>query len=270
MPLSLSKIEAEAPSLVSLAKKSRSALDATSLNGQTAKFALVLDYSGSMSAEYASGRIQAFAEQALAFGTQLDDDGAIDLFVFDSTAVYLGEVTINNFGDAIKKYTSRRRMGTTNYAAAFTAVAEHYKLDGPLKALSAPVAAAPTSGLRGFFKKATTATPVAAPVKGLTTPAGQPVLALFLTDGVPDSPADAVSVLTALSEVPIFWQFVSIGQRKIEFLQKLDDLTGRWIDNADYKHVTSVTKLTDDQLVHILLDEYPDWVAEEKNRNQIA
>ena len=66
--------------------------------------------------EYRNGSMQRLAEKALALATQLDDDGAIDLFLFDSTAEYVGEVTLANFRNIIDKLTSGRRMGTTNYA----------------------------------------------------------------------------------------------------------------------------------------------------------
>ncbi|MCU1407674.1 MAG: tellurium resistance protein [Glaciihabitans sp.] len=280
MPISLTKIEQTAPGLLSLAKKSRSAIDAKGLNGQTAKLALVLDYSLSMTKQYKDGSVQDLAERVLAFGTQLDDDGAVDLFIFDREAVYLGEVNINNFRGVIDKYTAGRRKGSTNYAAAFTAVAEHYDLEAPLNRRPdpnwvAPAAEPSSGGLRALLRKTPAPPPPVeehplAPLAPLETPAAQPVLAVFLTDGVPDSRTQAVTVITALSFVPIFWQFISIGKEEIPFLVKLDDLKGRHIDNADYKAVRDITDLTEDTLLGILLDEYPAWVIEQKRRGQIA
>lgn len=253
MPLSLSKIEQSAPELLSLAKNAHAALGASPLKGQKSKLALVLDFSGSMSREYRSGAMQRLSEKVLALGTQIDDDGAIDLFVFDTTAAYLGEVTVDNFRGAVDRMTAGRRMGTTDYAAAFKLVEKHYGYGSSA-----------ATGLKGLFgKKSSGLTP-------LTKPAADPVLVLFLTDGAPNNQAEAVKAITELSYAPIFWQFMSIGAESIPFLEKLDDLDGRYIDNADYKPVGNVDKLTDMALFDLILDEYPEWVAEERRRGQIV
>ena len=81
----------------------------------------------------------------------------------------------------------------------------------------------------------------------------EPVLAIFLTDGAPDSKPQAVEELTKASYAPVFWQFLSIGSENIPFLQKLDDLDGRYIDNADYKPVGNVDTISDDELFNMIL-----------------
>lgn len=250
--LSLDKVQAEAPELLSLAKHANEALQVRQLNGQKAKVALVLDFSGSMRNEYSNGSMQRLAEKVLALGTQLDDDGAIDLFVFDTTAKYLGEVTLKDYKGSIDRLTRGRHMGTTAYDKAFDLVVDHYGF-----------APAKKSGLGGLFRKNTQA------FEPLRTPANEPVFVVFLTDGAPDNKPAAVEAITRASYAPIFWQFLSIGRESIPFLEKLDDLDGRYIDNADYKPVGNVDKLTDVQLFEKLLDEYPGWVKEEKTRGQI-
>jgi hypothetical protein len=239
MPIDLQKIEKKAPELLSLAKNAREAIDKSSLNGQLSNVALVLDFSMSMTALYNNGSVQRLAEKALALGTQLDEDGAIDIFVFDSSAAHLGAVSIDDFRNSIDRLTHGRRKGSTDYAAAFRAVDKRY------------------TPKKGLFSR------------GEGT-AAHPTLALFITDGVPNSKPEAVKVLTEISSKAIFWQFISIGHEKIPFLQKLDDLTDRYIDNADYQHVVDVDKLGDVELFNIVLKEYPEWVAEMKKRGKIA
>lgn len=254
MGITLDKIEQKAPELLSLAKNANEALSLRKLAGQKAKVALVLDFSGSMAGQYRSGAMQRLAEKILALGTQLDDDGAIDLFVFDSGAAHLGEVTIDNYRGSIDRLTKGRRMGTTSYTAAFDEVVKYYGF-APRRS---------SGGLGGMFRKKTPAL-----YEELTTPANEPVFALFLTDGSPDNKASAVEAITRASYAPIFWQFLSIGRESMPFLEKLDDLDGRYIDNADYKPVGDVDKLTDVKLFDLILDEYPGWVTEERNRGQI-
>lgn len=261
MALSFSKIQEEAPELLSLAKLSRVEISKQELDGQKAKVALVLDYSGSMGNEYRSGRMQRLAEKVLAVSTGLDDDGDIDFFVFDSSAAHLGEIALTNYQGSIDRLTSGRRMGTTNYAAAFTTVRDHYGFPGPV-----PVAGAPSKGLFGGLKKALA--PTVAPAA--TGPAEVPVFAIFLTDGAPDSKPAAVKALTEVSTAPIFWKFLSIGREDMAFLQKLDDLTDRFIDNADYKHIGDVEGISDKELFKALLDEYPTYLKEARAKGLIV
>src|SRR6478735_577726 len=126
MGLSLDKIEQKAPGLLSLAKTAVDHIDKSGLNGQVAKVALVLDYSGSMGSSYRSGAMQRLAEKVLALGTQFDDDGAIDFFVFDSSAAHLGEISIDDFAGSVDRLTNGRSMGSTNYADAFLTIRDHF------------------------------------------------------------------------------------------------------------------------------------------------
>lgn len=251
MAMSLEKIEKTAPSLLKTAETAVKTIDKARLNGQTAKVALVLDYSGSMSREYQSGAMQRLTEKVLALGTQFDDDGSIDFFVFDSGSAHLGEIGIDDFPGSVARLTQNRRMGTTNYAEAFLKVRNHFGF------------AAPAPAKKGFFGGLKKAQPSS------TAPADQPIYALFLTDGAPDSESDAVKALTEVSTTPIFWKFLSIGPSKMKFLQKLDDLNERFVDNADYQHVGDVDTIAEDKLFEIMLEEFPEWLTEVRSKGLI-
>lgn len=251
MAINLEKLEQQAPELLSLAKKTKVELEKRNLNGLTSRVAFIADFSGSMLNEYRSGRVQEITTRLLSVASQLDDDGAIDLYFFASNAWYAGEVTLENFRNAISHYTSGKHMGTTNYADAFHLVVENSGFSEVYG----------TTG--GFFKKAKPAAPLRKPVN-------EPVLAIFLTDGAPDSKRLAIEEITKASFAPVFWQFISIGSENIPFLQRLDDLDNRYIDNADYKPLSNLTQLTDNALLNLLLDEYPEWVQEMKRRGHIA
>lgn len=251
MGISLDKIESQAPKLLKLAKQAVETIDKSKLNGQTAKVVLCLDYSGSMSREYSSGSMQRLSEKVLALGTQFDDDGNIDFFVFDSGAAYLGDIGISDFEGSVNRLTKGRHMGSTNYADVMLMIRDHFGFSKPAPA---------KKGLFGKLKKAEPST---------TTPADEPVYVLFLTDGAPNSQEEAVSALTEVSTAPIFWKFLSIGGSKIDFLQKLDDLSSRFVDNADYKHIGDVDKITDAKLFEDLLDEFPEWITEVRSKGLI-
>lgn len=240
MGLNLTKIEQDAPELLPVAQRTKLTLEKRNLSGLTASVALVLDYSMSMSELYRSNAVQKLSEKVLAIATQLDDDGEIDIYIFESRAHYLGTLTLANFRTGIADLTSGRRMGSTDYAGVIDLVRKR-STDAPK---------------RGLFSRAKSG------------PAANPVLALFVTDGAPNSESDAERALTVASKHPIFWKFLSIG-RPIPFLQRLDSMTGREVDNASYSNVKDITGLKDDALLDMILDEYPTWVADQRQRGAI-
>lgn len=261
MAISLDKIEQKAPGLLSLAKQSRVELSKHNLEGQKAKVALVLDYSGSMNQQYKNGSMQRLSERVLSLATGLDDDGDIDFFVFDTTAAHLGVISLDDYQGAVDRLVSGRRMGTTDYAGAFLEVRNYFGFAPPVPAPSAPV----KKGLFGFKKKEMT--PVVQPAS--PAPAEVPVFAVFLTDGAPNSKPAAVKALVEVSTAPIFWKFLSIGREDMAFLQKLDDLTERFVDNADYKHLGNIDNVGDAELFEALLDEYSTWLQEVREKGLI-
>lgn len=127
MAISLEKLATTAPTLVSLAKGAQVRLHRQGLSGHRAKVALCLDHSGSMRRLYSSGLVQRLAERVLALATQIDDDGAIDVFAFGTTGSYLGELTVADFAGGVDRLTLRMRYGTTNYAGVMELVRTHYR-----------------------------------------------------------------------------------------------------------------------------------------------
>lgn len=254
MAISLAKVEQEAPALLNMAKQSRVSLEKNNLNGVTAKVVLVLDHSGSQKGRYQSGSMQRLAERALAIATSFDDDGNIDLFFFDTHADYMGEISLSNYQGSIDRLRAGRHMGTTAYDKAFYAVRDHFGFE--------PVSVAPEKSLFGFKKKS---------VEHSVASSDVPVYAIFLTDGAPNSKPDAVRALTEVSYAPIFWKFLSIGKDNMEFLQKLDDLDNRYIDNADYQHLgLDVDSVSDEELFDLMLVEFKEWLVEAKQKNLLV
>ncbi|WP_426225094.1 VWA domain-containing protein [Pseudarthrobacter sp. DSP2-3-2b1] len=258
MGLSLEKISAQAPGLLSLAKTAIEVVDLSGLNGQKAKVAVALDYSGSMHDVYRSGAMQRLVEKALALATQFDDDGSIDFFVFDSTAAYLGEISIGDFAGSVDRLTRNRRMGSTNYSDAFLTIRDHFGFTPQ---------APPAPAKRGFFGLRKVQ-----PAQGgspTSKPADIPVYALFLTDGSPDNKKAAIQALTEVSTAPIFWKFLSIGKQQMEFLEQLDTLKDRFVDNANYEPIGDVDAIGDSVLFAKMLTEFPDWIKQVRSHGLI-
>ena len=87
-----------------------------------------------------------------------------------------------------------------------------------------------------------------------------PVYALFVTDGAPGDKSASQKALREASREAIFWQFVGVGGERFDFLEKLDDLRDRFIDNANFFAVPDPSKLSDDEVYRLLLQEYPGWL----------
>ncbi|PYF08486.1 VWA domain-containing protein [Ureibacillus chungkukjangi] len=240
------KMEQTAPKLLDLSKKAKISLEKAGLQNHTAKVALCLDISGSMSKMYRSGKIQEFVERILALGTRFDDDGSIDVFLFGKNAYDAGEITIDNFGGSVDRLIRQHPLeGNTYYGKAMKIIRKHYfghggKRDKP------------------YSQK-------------------HPVYVMFVTDGAPFDRADATNHIQHSSYEPMFWQFMAIGksnkgakkkggffnsliQSDFTFLEQLDNLSGRYLDNANFFSVEDPLELSDTELYDLLMTEYPGWV----------
>ena len=102
-----------------------------------------------------------------------------------------------------------------------------------------------------------------------------PIYVMFVTDGDTFDKVETTKHMQDSSYEPIFWQFMAIGESKKDvkkgffkslfqsdftFLEQLDDLPDRYIDNADFFSVKDPAAVSDDELYDLLLQEYPEWV----------
>ena len=103
---------------------------------------------------------------------------------------------------------------------------------------------------------------------------------MFLTDGQPMDKRATTDQITWGAYEPIFWQFMAIGRSKhdrtqkrgllsllasdanFEFLEQLDQMGGRYIDNANFFSVEDPEAIADDELYELMMEEYPSWVRE--------
>ncbi len=243
------KMEEKAPQILSLAKKATVSLKKAGLENHTAKVALCLDISGSMSSLYNSGKIQDFAERILALGCKFDDDGSIDIFLFGAKAHEAGALSIDNFNGYIRSLISRYPLeGGTYYGKAMKIIREFYF---------------PNSVNRKITK------------------AECPVYVMFVTDGATFDEDVTRANLQDSSYQGIFWQFMAIGKSSkdvktkgiggffrslaasdFRFLEELDNLQGRLIDNANFFSVEDPTKVSDEELYDLLMNEYPTWLKQ--------
>jgi hypothetical protein len=246
--LSLEKrLEKAAPQLVSLVKQAGVSLEKAGLSGHRAKVCLCLDISGSMNQLYHKGLVQGFAERILALGCKFDDDGEIDVFLFGKNVHQPAPMNLENCRTYVKSATLRHPLeGDTRYGAAMSAIRTYYFPDAAGGARHAPLKQ------------------------------GVPVYVMFVTDGSTSDKPLTEKQLRWSSMEPIFWQFMGIGKGRkskdkrlrafsdsdFPFLESLDDLPGRLLDNAGFFSVSAPDEHGDAALYELLMDEYPGWVRQ--------
>jgi stress response protein SCP2 len=246
------RVAAEAPQLVNLVKKATISLEKVGLGAHRAKVCLVLDISGSMGSLYSRGLVQAFAERVLALGCRFDDDGEIDVFLFGRNVHQPAAMNLANCSSYVKKITQLHPLeGDTRYGAAIEAVRKFY-----------------------FPQNGGSEKPPA------ITAGDTPVYVMFVTDGGTSDAAFTEKQVRASSYEPIFWQFMGIGKGRkskskrllsfadsdFPFLEKLDDLPSRFVDNADFFSVASPDEYPDDALYDKMMTEYPDWLKQARQK----
>lgn len=210
------------------------------LEGQKAQVVFAMDFSGSMTNLYRNGSVQTLSERILPLGMAFDDNGEVDFYIFHDGYKKLPEnLTISNIPGYINtKVLGKYSMGGTNYAPIINAIVSDFK---PKK---------------GFFSG--------------SKPLEYPVYVIFITDGENYDKREAEQAIVEASKYGIFFQFVGIGSEQFNFLQKLDNLQGRNIDNANFFKVQDLASKTDDDLYNLLLTEFPSFVKEARSKNLIA
>ena len=228
----LDKVQADAPHLLDLTKKSLISLEKNQLIGVRARVALVLDYSGSMLGQYRRGDVQKVVNRLMPLAIHFDDDGSFECWAFAQKTTQLDDVTLNNVNDFIN--TTQRGWKNWQVGAryneeipAIEAVIDYYQR----------------------FKDKT------------------PTYVLFISDGGVGNRRQMQKVLTKAAELPIFWQFVGVDGRDYGALEKLDEMSGRIVDNCNFFSLDRIESVSDERLYELLLEEFPDWlkVAQQKN-----
>ncbi len=196
----------------------------TSFEGKKARVVFVLDHSGSMRKMYNNGTVQTLLERIFPMAMYFDDNSELDFYWFDSLFRELPPVTPALLEDYVNKIilANPERFGGTCYAPVMNEIFKKY-----VKISSANI----------------------------------PTFVIFITDGANSDKGDASKALINASRYNIFWKFIGIGKERFEFLERLDNLKGRFIDNANFVNVNDLYSISDDDLYTLLLEEYDEWLT---------
>ncbi|WHY87252.1 VWA domain-containing protein [Neobacillus novalis] len=215
---------------IDLQKKSvKIVLEKKKLATVTARVGLVLDITGSMRNMYKNGTVQKVVERILAIASQFDDDGMLDVWVYDNEFSRLKPVSEGDFDGYVNRIILEDEL-----------VHKFGRNDEP------PVM---KDVLRKYLEE---------------EPSTDPAYIVFINDG--GCKKSIKPIIESSAKHPVFWQFVGIGNGNFDFLRKLDTMEGRIVDNANFFHVEEIDKISDDQLYDSLLNEFPSWLREARQK----
>ena len=214
-----------------------------------AQVVLVLDYSGSMDLLYKNGFVQRLIERLVPLAMQFDDNGEMELYMFENDIQkHKNNVTVKNVDNIIKReITGNYKFGGTEYAPAINKMVEDYCTVKETK--------------RSFFSFGKKETPVLSK---------DPVYVIFITDGDNSDHKASEDAIKKASKNSIFFQFVGIGNASFKFLKSLDEMSDRYIDNANFFQANDLEKMTDDELYNAMLNEFPSWIELAKQKLILA
>lgn len=219
---------------------------------------LLVDKSGSMRQRFASGVMQDLCERVLAVGMNMDVDKSIKVLAFNTFGEDVGTATADNYKGFMQQIRSN---GGTSFAPVMQMAYKDYYTTKEVD----------VAKKRGFMdkllgkhpsEKQTQSTLVKSELSKTV-----PILAVVVTDGDNGDRTTTEHIIRETSNLPIFWQFIGIQTfgTTFEFLKKLDKLSGRVIDNANFFEVQEdFENMSDDQLYRQMLNEFPKWVRAAK------
>ena len=228
--VSLEKKMEKAPELISLVKPLVFELKKKNLETTVARVGLVLDISGSMVPRFKNGTVQSIVNKTLPLAVQFDDDGELDFWFYGTTARKMDSVNLKNYTMAVPEDW------------------KHLMLD-----------------LGGRNNEPIVMRMVVDEYKDTKIPA----YVLFITDGGVNQKREIQNIITEASHLPIFWQFVGVGGKNYGILEKLDTMTGRYVDNAGFFALDDFKKVSNEELYARLLEEFPSWLEEIKKKGMI-
>lgn len=211
--------------IVDLRKDAGRSIRRRNLGGLQMDIEVVLDRSGSMEDEYQSGLVQRVLDRCYALCAELDPDGQMPVTLFHNSAKQLPELTAQNVDNYVQTHISREPYGGTSYAPPLEQILRRRRCE------------------KSFL--------------GKVKPAQRAVMVVFVTDGVNDDAHATARVMQELSkEAPVFVKFIGLdtgANVRFTTLERLDDMSGRSFDNADFFRWDS--SLNDDGLYDALLNE---------------
>jgi stress response protein SCP2 len=220
-----------------LKKKVAISLEKKKINTVKARVAIVIDASGSMISLFTKGTVQRAFEKVLAIAACMDDDGALDVWFFASKSMRAPSVTESDYADYVKlTYPKPKIFGKlgigNNEPVVMADLIKKYTKEQPDDKL--------------------------------------PTYVIFFSDGGIYETEGISRLLIESSKTNIFWQFVGLGNADYGVLHTLDNLPGRFIDNANFFALDDLDQVSDEELYDRLFNEFPEWLNQARSKGILS
>lgn len=260
--------------VIDLKKKSGIVLEKLGLAGVQANIVFAIDRSGSMYHDIENGNVQEQADRFIGVGMNMSPTKSIDIYTFNDGYNYVGTASESNHSDFVKK-SGIRASGGTSYAPVMHQIIAKYGTAITPQTVTEEVSKEVEPGflgkLFGAKSKTVTETVTKTVLPEDAKPVSIPTLVFFMTDGENGDRGETKHVITEAAKQGIFWQFIGIGEPYggFPFLEALDDLQGRFLDNADFTKVSDIAGISDEQLYEKVLKEFPGWLRQAKSKGLV-
>jgi len=196
-------------------------LEKKSMQDVKARVAVVLDKSVSMRPLYRNSTVQTTLERLLPIGIKFSPTNTTDVWLFSELYKKLKPISESDFPGYVNRVAMHAmEYSGTQYAPVIRAIVKEYVMEYPSTI---------------------------------------PTLVIFITDGETSYQGDVRKAIIDASNYNIFFQFVGIGDEAFTFLEELDTMKGRFIDNANFFKLKDPNAVSDANLYDLLLAEYPTW-----------
>lgn len=218
-----------------------------------AKVIVVLDYSGSMKRLYKNGDMQKAINKLIPLGLTFDDNGSLDVYLFNRSHKKIDDMNINNYANYIEEVVipSWSKMGGTKYSPVLN---EILGIDNTYTKKDK------TNIFSKLFNKKHNKQVVD---KDNIKFKEDPTFILFITDGdnEEEDKIETEEIIKFISKENMFIQFIGIGHDRFDFLEDLDDLSDRAVDNTGFSKVTDIVNADDTYLYNNILGQFSKWLS---------
>jgi stress response protein SCP2 len=216
-----------------LKKQVKISLEKKRMETIKARVAVVFDASGSMTNLYQIGTVQRAFEKVLAIAACMDDDGVMDVWFFATKSKRTRSVTEHEYENYVKKtYSGPKMFGGLGIGNNEPLVMED------------------------IIKKYTKEDPRI----------DIPTYVIFFSDGGIYETKKISNLLIDSSKTNIFWQFIGLGNANFGVLKEIDNLQGRFIDNANFFALSDLDRVGDEELYDRIFNEFPSWYRQAKEK----
>ena len=186
-----------------------------------------------MSSQFSSGNVQAVLERIALLAVQFDDDMALDIWAFATKHKKCEDVTLKNLEGYIDRMVSRSLFSPEIVKGLCIGNNEPPVMREVVE----------------FYKNS-----------------DLPAYIIFISDGGVYKDAEIEGIVRDSASKPLFWQFVGLGGSNYGIFERLDNLTGRICDNANFFPIDDFNRIDDRVLYDRLLNEFPVWLREAKSK----